>query len=1656
MDQPALPDHQHEEEEEEEDLAASRNQGMVQIIRAFQLIQAEQEAISLSVEQQLQLQQQEEQPERRASPAEISTKASSIFAIHRQDGPCSEHSSDQQNSDSDEDDQMETDTKDTLSPHQSSPSDPHPHPSPSYIINQPSDMDSHTPHHHPHELSASLPELTPLNQPSSPVSSKMSNTVTFHTPSSMAPSQYNRRHQHDHQLATKRTQILSNKLQQIFQLPPDEKLLAEYPSWLFRSVLLKGYVYLTTGHVCFYAFLRSNEREVDEDRPTIKAGMLTRRHSGKLNQRQTLKSWFILQDTILSWYSSSHEPFFPIGQIDLHFCTKVEPATPESKTPNQFKLYVSGKVYTFISDTLQSKDEWVKVIQEAVFACQHNGQNVKIAIPLSSIESIEKCDSIQFAQTVCIKTKENATAVPFAQKKQNSPLVPPEEIGDDSLVDYFFGFLQDCQTPYELLKAALERAQAPSSSSDPPPTSQSLTSSSVPSTSIPQILSPIQDSTRFRITSNPVAKHGEDYFANPIIGSPSRSGSQTPISTDTPNLNTEERKTSFKFTDKITRIASTSNKFVGSPIRPAFNTVKVHSPNPISTLGPRPILSSSRPSTPDHLPVPTISTSLPHSSSSAQDQPSKKPLDSPQIDKLQRSSSCKNPLAQSHTYPPKDRRSQYSTYSPRDKLDSPSTPLSTSVSPLATPNEHGTVENSNKSWGLLPGWLKNVPVTLNPIKPAKDVINSARGLISSSPQDPSSPLAPKKEIPSRSPSTEKISDEEGPSRLHQEAQLTPRDQVKFLTDFNSLTPGMIAEGSIRLLLKTKCNLIRSGSSMYGQLYLASPIPFNSLKQKNFRKSCVCFKGQKWISSAPIKMILPVEALTAVRSEGLKLCLTTHQTDVLVSQEDVWFEFASLDQLKAVNEEINRMIEKNKSDDEDESSVDEEVEDEEQEEEEEEEGASLPIMFQSSSSSFLTFKPKSKLHITCLTIGSRGDVQPYIALCQKLQLDGHTCRIASHGEYRKWVEGYGIEYVEIGGDPAELMKICVDNGMFTLGFLKEAFSKFRGWLDELLVSSLDACQGTDLLIESPSTMAGIHIAEALQIPYFRAFTMPWTRTKEYPHAFAVPDRKMGSGYNYMTYTVFDQVFWKAMSGQVNKWRKEKLGLRSTTYEKLEVHKVPFLYNFSPSIVPAPLDWYEWIHVTGYWFIDEHDPNKLISPSKSVTINESLIDPQTSPSSSPIPKSNTEKPSWDPPKELLAFLDRAHSQNKKVVYIGFGSIVVPDPEATTKVIIESVKSAGVYAIISKGWSERLSSNSAVKKGKQAMTSSTGANNSEEETEQQEDRSMIYQINSIPHDWLFPRIDAVCHHGGAGTTGASLKAGIPTIIKPFFGDQFFWAERVETLGIGSGIRKLTIKNLSNALVHATSDLTQISRAKIVGDLIRNEDGAAKAVECIYRDLDYARSLIKRKHNKATEPAASVVPPTAAPLDPSCKPRISLPGRAADLTTDQERRTDGRAGPKENDSQEEEEEGSGGANDSSLLLMSVNSSAQVSDDDDLQTDQSGSSDELLLFEMRNPSTLARSSTPPIPESGPSHTLVGQKSNTTIGPSSQQIDNQNLDNSNHQLHTQNSKNVTQNSSAPTDPHDHEQSSDSSGSSGSWDLLSQQSKSDPASNTDLSTSFDQF
>jgi sterol 3beta-glucosyltransferase len=113
-------------------------------------------------------------------------------------------------------------------------------------------------------------------------------------------------------------------------------------------------------------------------------------------------------------------------------------------------------------------------------------------------------------------------------------------------------------------------------------------------------------------------------------------------------------------------------------------------------------------------------------------------------------------------------------------------------------------------------------------------------------------------------------------------------------------------------------------------------------------------------------------------------------------------------------------------------------------------------------------------------------------------------------------------------------------------------------------------------------------------------------------------------------------------------------------------------------------------------------------------------------------------WTPPQELLKFIETARAANKKIVYIGFGSIVVSDPKSMTKCVVDAIVKSGVYAILSKGWSDRLQVKSA---GEVA----------EPEVPLPKE---IFPVSSVPHDWLFKRIDAACHHGGAGTTGASVR--------------------------------------------------------------------------------------------------------------------------------------------------------------------------------------------------------------------------------------------------------------------------------------------------------------
>lgn len=189
--------------------------------------------------------------------------------------------------------------------------------------------------------------------------------------------------------------------------------------------------------------------------------------------------------------------------------------------------------------------------------------------------------------------------------------------------------------------------------------------------------------------------------------------------------------------------------------------------------------------------------------------------------------------------------------------------------------------------------------------------------------------------------------------------------------------------------------------------------------------------------------------------------------------------------------------------------------------------------------------------------------------------------------------------------------------------------------------------------------------------------------------------------------------------VNRFRVKTLGLEpvSTLWAPGQLFrlKVPYTYMWSPGLIPKPADWGPEIDIAGFVFLD------LASAYK-------------------------------PPESLSKFLEAG----KPPVYIGFGSIVVEDPDEFTTLIFEAVKQAGVRALVSKGW---------------------GGLGSEDTTPDD-----VFMLENTPHDWLFPRVSAVVHHGGAGTTAIGLKCGKPTMIVPFFGDQPFWGAMVPKAGAGA----------------------------------------------------------------------------------------------------------------------------------------------------------------------------------------------------------------------------------------------------------------------------------
>lgn len=184
---------------------------------------------------------------------------------------------------------------------------------------------------------------------------------------------------------------------------------------------------------------------------------------------------------------------------------------------------------------------------------------------------------------------------------------------------------------------------------------------------------------------------------------------------------------------------------------------------------------------------------------------------------------------------------------------------------------------------------------------------------------------------------------------------------------------------------------------------------------------------------------------------------------------------------------------------------------------------------------------------------------------------------------------------------------------------------------------------------------------------------------------------------------------------------------------------------------------------------------------------------------------QEPEWQPPAALLHFLEAGPPP----VFIGFGSMPVRNPQHVTQVLLEAIRLSGQRAILHAGWAG---------------------------LGQTELPETIYQLDYAPYGWLFPRMAAVVHHGGSGTTGFGFWAGVPTIIVPFLFDQFFWGRRAVTLDVGPEpipYKKLTAERLAAAIETAVSHQPMRQRAARLGEQIQQEDGVARAVQIVLQIL-------------------------------------------------------------------------------------------------------------------------------------------------------------------------------------------------------------------------------
>lgn len=416
-----------------------------------------------------------------------------------------------------------------------------------------------------------------------------------------------------------------------------------------------------------------------------------------------------------------------------------------------------------------------------------------------------------------------------------------------------------------------------------------------------------------------------------------------------------------------------------------------------------------------------------------------------------------------------------------------------------------------------------------------------------------------------------------------------------------------------------------------------------------------------------------------------------------------------------------------------------------------------------------------MKITLLTVGSHGDVRPYVALGKGLLEAGFEVCIGTHAEFDPFVRAHGLDFHAVKGNPREVLESpqgqeFMASGSNLLKFVRNFRLVAQDAMREGFDDCLAAAQGADALIVPFFVAAvGYQIARKLNQKTIVGYLQPMTPTGAFP-VMTLPNLFLGGLFNRASHHVGRLVFWQAFRDIVDDWSRESLDLGPLPpwgpLGAMERRSL-VLHGYSRHLVPKPGDWPSWHHVTGFWLLPEGED-------------------------------------YVPSPELAAFLEAGPPP----VYAGFGSMPDPDAASSGAKLIQALQTAGQRGVMMRGWG-----------GIQAHDLPEG----------------MHLIEHIPHDWLFPQCRAVIHHCGAGTTASALQAGVPQIGVPFFADQGFWAQRI--FGMGAGPRpiprpQLSVPKLNEALA-ALKQPRYAERAQRLSERMRQEGGVNEAVRLIRKHL-------------------------------------------------------------------------------------------------------------------------------------------------------------------------------------------------------------------------------